>query len=127
MAKLNKESREKRRLLILQKLSEKKTIKDISKELNCGASTVFRIKKSYANYLVNLNYNREKKNGRLRRKNESWKTKEKVKDPNELYFYGFSLKEKRRKRKINKPYKARLYIYKKCKDRNTGGINGISI
>ena len=63
----------------------------------------------------------------MRRKNESWKRKEKEKDPNELHFYGFSLKEKRRKRKISKPYKARLYIYKKCKDRNTGGINGISI
>ena len=127
MVKLNKESREKRRLLILQKLSEKKTITEISKELNCGASTVFRIKKSYENYLATLNYNKDKNNERLRRKNDSWKRKEKEINPNEPYFYGFCLKEKKRRRKTSLPYKARLYIYKKCKDRNTGGINGISI
>ena len=77
MIKLNKESREKRRLLILQKLSEKKTIAEISKEFNCGTSTVFRIKKSYENYLATLNYNKDKNNERLRRKNDSWKRKEK--------------------------------------------------
>ena len=60
MVKLNKESREKRRFLILQMLSEKKTIAEISKELNCGASTVFRTKKSYENFLTKLNYYKEK-------------------------------------------------------------------
>ena len=127
MVKLNKESREKRRFLILQMLSEKKTIAEISKELNCGASTVFRTKKSYENFLTKLNYNKEKNNERLRRMNSTWKRKEKEANPNELYFNGFSLKEKKRTRKSSIPYKARLYIYKKCKDRNTGGVNGMSI
>ena len=127
MVKLNKESREKRRFLILQMLSEKKTIAEISKELNCGASTVFRTKKSYENFLTKLNYNKEKNSERLRRMNSTWKRKEKEANPNELYFNGFSLKEKKRTRKSSIPYKARLYIYKKCKDRNTGGVNGMSI
>ena len=127
MVKFNKEMREKRRLLILQKLSEKKTIADISEELNCGVSTVFRIKKSYANYLIKLDYNKPKNNERLKRKYDSWKRKEKEANINESYFYGFSLKEKKRIRKSSIPYKARLFIYKKCKDRNTGGANGVSI
>ena len=83
MVKFNKEMKEKRRLLILQKLSEKKTIADISKELNCGASTVFRIKKSYANYLIKLDYNKPKNNERLKRKYDSWKRKEKEANINE--------------------------------------------
>ena len=45
MVKLSKESREKRRFLILQMLSEK-TIAEISKEIDCETSTVFRTKKS---------------------------------------------------------------------------------
>lgn len=126
MVKLNKEDREKRRMLILERLSQKKTILSISKELKCGASTVFRIKKAYQNYLAKLNYNTVKHNERLEKTFTTWK-RNRTESTKDIYFNGFSLKEKRRKRKSTIPYKARLYIYKKCKDRNTGGVNGVSI
>jgi len=109
MAKLNKENREKRRLLILERLKQKKTISSISKELNCGASTVFRIKRSYKNYMARLNYNTIKHNERLEKKSEIWKRKE-IELPNDLYFNGFSLKEQKRKR--NPVFLIKLgYIY----------------
>ena len=43
------------------------------------------------------------------------------------YFNGFPLNQKKRKRKTSIPYKLRLYLYRKCKDKNTGGPKGISI
>ena len=43
------------------------------------------------------------------------------------YFNGFPLNQKKRKRKTSIPYKLRLYLYRKFKDKNTGGPKGISI
>ena len=127
MVKLNKADREKRRLLILERLLQKKTISSIANELCCGLSTVFRLKKSYQNYLEGLNYDKIKHNERLEKKKDTWKRNDEEAPQTVPYFNGFSLKEQKRKRRPSIPYKTRLYIYKKCKDRRTGGINGVSI
>ena len=126
MVKLKKKDEEKRRFLILQELDKKKTIFQIAKEIGCGTATVARIKKSYQNYMLELNYNKIKNTERLYKSNDDW-NREKTKVISNQYFNGFPLNEKTRKRKISIPYKIRLYIYKKCKDKNTGGHKGVSI
>ena len=45
--------------------------------------------------MTKLNNNKRKNNERLRRMDSTWKRKGKEANPNELYFNGFSLKEKR--------------------------------
>ena len=126
MVKLKRKEEEKKRFIILQELEKKKSIFQISNEIGCGSATVARVKKSYENYLLKINYNKAKNKERLDRDDANWK-REKKEESFKGYFNGFPLTEKIRKRKTSIPYKIRLYIYRKCKDKNTGGQKGMFI
>lgn len=110
MVKLKRKEEEKRRFIILQELAKNKRIFQISKEIGCGSTTVARIKKSYENYLLKINYNKAKNKERLDRDGSDWK-RQKNEETFKEYFNGFPLPEKIRKKKTSIPYIIRLYIY----------------
>ena len=77
MVKLKRKEEEKKRFIILQELEKKKSIFQISNEIGCGSATVARIKKSYENYLLKINYNKAKNKERLDRDDANWKREKK--------------------------------------------------
>ena len=69
MVKLKRKEEEKRRFIILQELSKKKSILQISKEI--VAMYIERLKKSYENYLLKINYNKAKNKEILNREDDT--------------------------------------------------------
>ena len=59
-------------------MQKKKSIFQISKEIGCGSATVARLKKSYENYLLKINYNKAKNKERFKRDVDNWE-REKMK------------------------------------------------
>ena len=57
---------------------QKKSILQISKEIGRGSTTVARLKKSYENYQLKINYNKAKNKIRLNREDDTWE-REKMK------------------------------------------------